>query len=206
MVSEEMGDGDGEVETVPLPAPTPPPTPPPQPEPAPALAAAASPELAALVQALVSGITQANSANITAARNPIHETYLNGGYPGKSVYAHPDGDGVQARTKLRCPMYLGVVDDEGHTTPAFEIFEDVTTEDERRSLNALTPGTYPGIRRNDGIRAMWRVVERRDDNGQPTRLVIAVPQTWLNQDQQAQMPSQPDFLAQLLAQHTAAVT
>ena len=63
-------------------------------------------------------------------------------------------------------------------------------------LNALTPGAYM-VERNDGKSAKWRVVQQTDDLGEAIRLVIAIPPTWLSKAEQAQMPSQTQFLKQL---------
>ncbi len=163
----------------------------------------ASPDMSALVKLLAdamaqSGITQADAMREAAqgARNPMPETYLNGGYPGKSVYSHPDGDLKTPRTALRCPMFLGVYNAEGKTTPAFNIFPDVCKESERVMLNALTPGKYR-LTRNDDVEAICRVVEELDDFGAPIRVVIAVPQKWLSKEEQSAMPSQTRLLTQL---------
>lgn len=142
-------------------------------------------------------IKQAMTESAAAARNPMAETYLSGGYPAKSVFSHPDGDLAHPRSVLRCPMFLGVYDSDGKTTPAFEVFGDVCTEQERTLFNQLTPGEF-WVERNDGKRAKWRVVEQQDDFGQPVRLIVAVPQTWLKSDEQGQMPTQKYFLRQLV--------
>jgi hypothetical protein len=63
-------------------------------------------------------------------------------------------------------------------------------------LNALVPGAYM-VERNDGKSAKWRVVQQTDDLGEAIRLVIAIPPTWLSKAEQAQMPSQTQFLKQL---------
>lgn len=166
-------------------------------------APAVSADTTALIQALVAALGQNNAAAADAikaatstGRNPIPETYLNGGYPGKSVYSHPDGDDKHPRTPLRCPMFMGVLTDKGETIPAFEIFQDVCTEWERVTYNALVPGEYL-IARNDEKTAKWRVVEQKDDLGVPIRLVVAVPAIWLSKEQQAAMPTQKNFLRQL---------
>lgn len=211
MLSEETGDGDGEIDVnEPDPSPTPIAEPPP-PQPTPAPMPAGAPDMQALIAALVTGITQANAGTADAirdalgnaasmARDPIPENKV---IPGHSVYSHPLGEAHN--TKLRCPMYLGVYDEEGKAKPAFEIYEGTCTEAERVELNKLVPGVYPGIERNDGTTATWRIVQHTDDNGIATRLIIAVPQMWLSQDQQAQMPGQPNFLRQLnTAKQTAA--
>jgi len=216
MLQEEMGDGTGEVETPDEP-PTPkepgepkPPIsepPPTQPPPPPI-----SSDMQALVSALVTGITQAQASSADAikdalgnaasmAREPIPENKID---PGKSVYSHPDGDAKTPRTKLRCPMFLGIYDEHGAAKPAFEIYEDTCTEVERIELNKLRHGVYPGIERNDGVKATWRVVQQMDDNQQPTRLIIAVPQLWLSQEQFMLMPGQLNFLRQLNAQAVVA--
>jgi len=205
ILAEEMGDGDGEV---PIEATVV--TPPKILEPAVVPPPPVAPDMAALIQALVTGITQANAGTADAirealgtaaamARDPIPE---NATTPGHSVYAHPLGEAHN--TKLRCPMYLGIYDDEGQAKPAFEIYEDTCTEAERVELNKLVPGVYPGIERNDGVTALWRVVEKLDGNGLPTRLIIAVPQTWLSQAEFQQMPGQLKFLRQLNAKHDVA--
>ena len=203
MLDEALREGDGEVIDTPMPVID---------TPTGVVAAVAAPtvtpDMASLIQALVTGITQANAGTAeairdalsnaaTMAREPIPENKVD---PGHSVYSHPDGDQVTPRTALRCPMFLGVYDEEGKSKPAFEIYEDTCTEAERVELNKLVPGAYPGIERNDGDRALWRVVLHSDDNGVPTRLVIAVPQGWLAQDQYQQMPGQLNFLRQLNAQ------
>jgi hypothetical protein len=125
------------------------------------------------------------------------DSYTTGvGYPAKSVYSHADGDEAHPRTKFRCPMFMGVVDGKGITTPAFEIFQDVCTEAERIAYNALVPGKYR-VQRNDGAEANWHVVEEQDDLGETIRVIVAVPLPWLKKDAQAQMPSQKSFLKQL---------
>ncbi len=155
-------------------------------------------DAAGLIAALVAALQQSNAgtadairegltANAAMARNPIAETYLNGGYPAKSVFSHKDGDLAHPRTKLRCPMFLGVYTEHGQVVPAFEIYEDVCTEQERVLCNDLQPGSFD-VERNDGQSAKWQIVEQKDAHGEITRLVIAVPQMWLSKDQQAQMP------------------
>lgn len=139
---------------------------------------------ASTAQAIKEGLSEASKD----ARAPILETYSTGGYPEISVYSHPDGDLVHPRTVLRCPMYLGVYDEDGQVKPAFEVFEETSTEQERVVLNALKPGEYR-IERNDGRAGLCRVVERKDDLGQTNRLVIAFPETWLSKDQQAALPA-----------------
>jgi hypothetical protein len=170
-------------------------------------AAPVAPDMAALVQMMAEAIAKSGSMNAEAfkdamgsqsamARNPIAETYLSGGYPGKSVFSHPDGDDKHPRTELRCPMFLGIYDQKGETTPAFEIDGRACKETERVLLNALVPGAYM-VERNDGKSAKWRVVQQTDDLGEAIRLVIAIPPTWLSKAEQAQMPSQTQFLKQL---------
>jgi hypothetical protein len=211
-LAEEMGEGDGEVNETSEPVVvTPSPIVEPVQTPAPAPPVSLTPDLAALMQALVTGITQANvgtaqvirdalSNAATMAREPLPEIKT---IAGHSVYAHPLGEAHN--TKLRCPMFLGIYDEEGKCKPALEIFEDTCTEKERVELNKIEPGLYPGIERNDGTTATWRVVQQQDDNGQPTRLIIAVPQMWLSQAEYQQMPGQPNFLRQLnAARETAA--
>jgi len=204
MLSEEIGDGDGEVVEVDEPSrPTTPPSPPPivppelehkePPPPAPPT------DVNALIQALVQGIQGGLSNAAAMARDPIPE---NKTIVGISVYSHPLGEAHN--TKLRCPMFLGVYDEEGKVKTALEIFEDTCTENERVELNKVQPGVYPGIERNDGTTAVWRVVQHTDDNGQVKRLVIAVPQMWLSQAEYQQMPGQPNFLRQLNAAMTKA--
>jgi hypothetical protein len=159
-----------------------------------------------LIAALVSGITQGSAGTADAikaalsdaavlAREPIPENKV---ATGVSVYSHPLGDKVHPRTKLRCPMYLGVYDEKGQTIPAFEIHEDTSTERERVLLNSLRHGSVR-VERNDGMQALCQVSEQRDDLGQPIRVVVAVPQTWLAKDQQAQMPGLVTLLTQLSA-------
>jgi hypothetical protein len=200
MLDEELGDGDGEVVMdTPRVEPPAPEVQPPAPVPAMPM------DVQPLMQAFLTAMTQANVSTAeaikealgnatTLARTPIPENPID---PGKSVYSHPDGDLVTPRTPLRCDMFLGLYDDEGVAKPAFEIFEDSCTEAERVELNKLQPGVYAGIERNDGVRGLWRVVQKQDDNGQPTRLIIAVPQQWLSQEQFMQMPGQLQFLRQL---------
>jgi hypothetical protein len=168
-----------------------------------AVAPAVSTDTQALIAALVAALGQNNQATAdaiaaagVAGRNPIPETYLLGGYPGKSVYSHPDGDDKHPRTVFRCPMYMGIRTEKGEIIPAFDIFADTCTEWERVTYNALVPGEY-WVERNDGVKALWRVVEQKDDLGVPIRLVVAVPQMWLKTDAQASMPSQKSFLRQL---------
>ena len=151
MLAEEMGDGDGEVNVHDTTAASAtagprrpahrihhrPPTPPP---------AAMSVDMQALVTALITGITQGNVEAAKAVRDPIPE---NKTIAGHSVYSHPDGEAFN--TKLRCPMFLGVYDEQGKARAAFEIFEGTCTEADRVELNKLQPGVYPGIERNDGV-------------------------------------------------------
>ena len=201
MLAEQTGDDDGDVpvkeidgdlyEPDPPQAPPPPLVPPevqqqdpPPPQP--------PTDVNALIQALVTGIQGGLSNAAAMARDPIPE---NKTIPGYSVYAHPLGEAHN--TKLRCPMFLGIYDEEGKCKPAFEIYEDTCTEKERVALNEVRPGLYPGIERNDGTTATWRVVQQSDDNGVPVRLVIAVPQTWLSQSEYQHMPGQPNYLRQL---------
>ena len=159
--------------------------------------------LAASGKISAEAIRQALSDQAVLSRNPIAETYLSGGYPGRSVYSHPDGDDQHPRTVLRCPMFLGIYESSGAATPAFEIVGASCSEPERVALNALTPGAYR-IERNDGKVAIWRVVQQMDDLGEPIRLVIAVPPGWLSKAEQAQMPSQRRFLEQLTSGSQAA--
>lgn len=170
-----------------------------------------SADVAALLGALVGALNQ-NSATQAAAikdalesatamaRDPIPENRV---APGFSVYAHRLGDKARPRTVLRCPMYLGVYNDEGKVAPAFEYSPETLTEDERVMLNQLQPGARSGIQRHDGARALWRVAEQADANGQPIRLVIAVPEPWLGKDQFHQMPRLTDALQQLIAAQAA---
>lgn len=191
MLADELSDG-ADPTDIPIVTPV-------TPTPAPPVAAAppvASMDTAALIQLLAStlnqsGVTQAQAIKdaladaTTMAREPIPENKV---APGVSVYSHPEGDLAHPRTPLRCPMFLGVYDEDGKATPAFEIFQDTSTEAERQLLNRLEPGEIR-VERNDGVSAICRVVEKRDDLGQPLRLVIAVPQTWLHKDQQQAMPA-----------------
>lgn len=174
---------------------------------APAVVAPAVPaDMSALIQMLAAALNQNGAQTAEAiktaladaavmAREPIPENKV---APGVSVYSKPAGDLKDPRTKLRCPMFLGVYDEEGRATAAFEIDEDTSTEPERVLLNTLTPGVVT-VERNDGMTGACRVVQHTDDLGQPIRLVIAVPQTWLAKDQQHQMPALPKFLMQLTA-------
>ena len=168
----------------------PPPEPPPQPPPQ-------SADPMAFIKMLTDAMTASSVVAAQAARNPIPETYLQGGYNEKSVYSHPDGELVHPKEKLKCPMFLGTYNsDSGETKPALEIFEDVCTPDERRMLNLLVPGMFR-VERNDGVSANWKVVMQNDDLGQPIRLVIAMPARWLTKEHQAMNPGQPSFLRQL---------
>lgn len=193
LVQDQMSDDD--VEPIDLPAqawPSPPPT-----ANVPVAAALPNTDAAALIQMLVQALQQSGADTAQAirdglasatsmAREPIPENKV---APGFSVYAHPDGDQTTERTKLRCPMFLGIYDETGKATPAFEIFHDTCTEKERVALNQVRAGAFM-VERNDGRSALWRVVEQMDDLGQPVRVVIAVPATWLSKDEQAQMPAQ----------------
>lgn len=202
MIADELAeDGVEPVDIAPTPAP------PSYVSETPVAAAPVAPDMAALIQMLAGAIAQSGTMNAEAfkdamgsqsamARNPIAETYLSGGYPGKSVFSHPDGDDKHPRTELRCPMFLGIYDQKGETTPAFEIDGRACKETERVLLNALAPGAYM-VERNDGKSAKWRVVQQTDDLGEAIRLVIAIPPTWLSKAEQAQMPSQTQFLKQL---------
>lgn len=201
MLKDELSDGaeptDIPITPAPLPVAEPAPLVPP---------AVAAMETAALIQMLAAALNQNGLAQATAikdalasattmARTPIPENQVD---PGISVYSAPGGDQAQPRTELRCPMFLGVYDEDGKVIPAFEIFEDTCTEKERVLLNQVKPGTYR-VTRNDEEEADWMVAEKIDGLGQPIRLVIAVPFTWLHKDQFQQMPSQTRFLQQLTA-------
>lgn len=172
---------------------------------------APSADMAALVQMLAAAMQQSGLSTAqaikdgladatTMAREPIPENKQD---PGKSVYSHPDGDLKRARTKLRCPMYLGVYDEDGKIIPAFEYLEGTTTERERVALNRLTEGAYQ-VERNDAEVGIVRVQEKVDGLGQPMRLVIAAPFTWLQKEGFAQMPSLIRMLDQMLTAQTAA--
>jgi len=137
----------------------------------------------------------------TMAREQIPENKVS---PGFSVYSHPLGDKAKPRTQLRCPMFLGVYNEDGKVMPAFEYEPQTLTEKERVLLNELRPGARPGIERNDGQTALWRVAEQADANGQAIRMVIAVPEPWLGKDQFHTMPRLTDALQQLIAAQEAA--
>lgn len=171
-----------------------------------AVAPTVPPDMSALIQMLATALNQNGAQTAEAiktalseaaimAREPIPENKV---APGVSVYSKPKGDLKDPRTALRCPMFLGVYDQEGKATAAFEIDQDTSTEVERVFLNQLRPGVV-NITRNDDMTADCRIVQHTDDLGQPIRLVIAVPQTWLAKDQQAQMPGLKNLLTQLTA-------
>ena len=144
----------------------------------------------ATAEAIKTGLAEAT----TMAREPIPENKV---APGFSVYSQPEGDRAKPRTKLHCPMFLGVFDSEtGRTDAAFEIFEDTCTEEERRMLNQLVPGSFL-VERNDGATANVVVAARKDDRGVINRQIIGFPTMWLSKDEQAQMPSQKKILQQL---------
>lgn len=196
MLSDETSDG---AEPIDLPVkPEPSPYAPLVPDVVAAPAAAAPMDMAALVQMLASALGQSGVAQAQAikdalgsqaalARNPIPETYTAGGYPGKSVFSHPDGDLVTPRTELKCPIYMGVYNGDGKVIPVRDIDGKQCTETERVYMNALVPGIYP-VTRNDGDVANWRVVEYRDDVGELMKIVIAAPQSWLAKNEYHQMP------------------
>jgi hypothetical protein len=174
------------------------------------VAAAAPTDMAALIQMLASAMNQNGQTQATAikealadatamARTPIPENQV---APGVSVYGHPDGDVRHPRTKLKCPMFLSVYDENRKAVGAFEYHPDTLTEWERVHLNKLEPGSF-WVERNDGTRAIALVVEQKDDLGQPIRMLLAVPQGWLAKDQFAQMPSLKSFLTQLLEREPA---
>jgi hypothetical protein len=171
--------------TEPKVVPPPPETPPPP-----------APDPMAFIKMLTDAMTASSTVAAQAARNPIPETYLQGGYNEKSVYSNPEGDLVRPREKLKCPIWMGTYSDTGETKPAIEILEDVCTPDERRMLNLLTPGSFR-VERNDGVSAQWKVVLQSDDLGTPIRLIIALPARWLTKEHQAMNPGQPSFLRQL---------
>jgi hypothetical protein len=206
MVAAEMADADPDTFDQMVQAMPTLPTPAPEPVPAPApmgLSSDAASLVAALVAALQqSNVTQAESikAAVTLARAPIPE---NAAGNGMSVYAHPLGDNAQPRTPLACSMFLGVYNQEGVATAAYEYEAARLTEEERVLLNQITPGVRPRIQRSDGMRAMWRVVDQLDSNGQPIRRIIAVPETWLSKEQFHQMPQLTDGLKQLIAAQAA---
>lgn len=170
----------------------------PTPPPAPVAVAAAAPAMdpMQLIKMLTDALTASNRETALTARNPIPESYLNGGFPAKSVFSHPDGDLAHPPTKLRCPMFLGVYSNRGEARPAFPIFEDSCRESERVMLNQLREGSFP-VERNDGRVGNWRVIQESDELGEPIRLIIAIPSQWLSKEEQAQMPGQPNFLKQL---------
>jgi hypothetical protein len=201
-----MADSAEGAEPIDLPTPSPKASPvePPPVAVQPATAAVPAVDALALVKMFADAMTQSSRESAMAARNPIPESYLNGGYPGKSVFSHPDGDLLHPPTKLRCPMSLSLYTDKGETIPALPIFEDACTEAERIMLNALRPGIYQ-VERNDGRVANWRVIQQDDDLGAPIRLNIAVPAIWLSTEHQAQMPGQPSFLRQLLVDQPAVI-
>ncbi len=172
--------------------------------PAPSMEASIAALIAALTanSAMQAGaITDALGHATKMAREQIPENKVS---PGISVYSHPEGDLKRARTVLRCPMFLGVYNESGTVSPAFEYAPETLTEIERVGLNALVPGIRKDILRNDGQRALWRVAEQNDSNGNPMRMVIAVPEPWLGKDQFAQMPRLTDALHQLIAAQAAA--
>lgn len=157
------------------------------------LASALNQNGAQTAEAIKSALSDASAL----ARSPIPEG-TDHSNPKVSVYSHPEGDATHPRTKLTAPMFLGIYNQQGQTVPAFEIHEDTTTEPERVLLNRLTPGAIL-VERNDGTQAQCRVVDFTDDLGQPIRRVIAVPETWLAKEWQAQMPSLKNLLTQLTA-------
>ena len=173
---------------------------------APVAPAAVPADMSALIQMLASALNQNGAQTAEAIKSALSEAAVMAREPipenkvstGVSVYSAPLGDLKQPRTVLRCPMFLGVYNEEGKSTAAFEIHEDTSTEVERVFLNQLEPGVVT-ITRNDDMTATCRIVQHTDDLGQPIRLVIAVPQTWLAKDQQAQMPSLKNLLTQLTA-------
>lgn len=180
---------------------------PPSPASVPAPTQTLAPDTTTLIQMLASAIAQSGSMQADSlkdalrdqasmARTPIAETYLSGGYPNRGVFNHPQGG--EHNTPLRCPMFLGVYNERGQVTAAFEEVGGNCREDERVLLNQLRPGQF-WLERNDGIKAICRVVEERDDLGQPIRVIVAVPQTWLSKSEQAQMPHLRNRLTQLTA-------
>ena len=158
--------------------------------------AAPSADMSAMFRMFIDSMVEANRQSAKEARHPIPESYLDGGFPEISVFSHPDGDLKHPPTQLKCPMFMGVYDEEGKCHPVFPIIERNCKETDRVMLNQLTPGIYR-VERNDGRVSNWRVVIHKDDLDQPIRLVIATPQTWLSKEEQAQMPGQPSFLKQL---------
>ena len=204
MLSDALDEGAEPVDIAPTPAP-----PAYVPEPAPPVAPTVSES--ALMQMLVTALTQSGAIQADAiktalsdaavmAREPIPENKVS---PGISVYSHPLGDQKRPRTKLLCPMFIGAYDEHGAVTPVFEYHEQTLTEIERTGLNQLAVGAYP-LERNDGITAVCRVVEYADDLGRPTKRVLAMPQGWLAKDQFAQVPGLPQTLTQLLSAAVAA--
>jgi hypothetical protein len=218
MLSEELGDGDGDV-TEPDPGgyvdepPTPDEAPPPHlpplsptvldaPGPPASAAAFDMQAFAALLagamgqsgQATAQAIREGLSDATAMARDPIPENKIS---PGHSVYSHADGDQKRPRTLLRCPMFLGIYDDKGEALGAFELENQTLTEWERDRLNALRPGVYAGIERNNGDLGLWRVVEKHNDNGEAQQLIVAVPPTWLSRDEFQYMPTLKNALRQM---------
>lgn len=207
MLSDALDEGAEPVDIAPTPAP-----PAYVPEAVPAAMPAAMPDVATLIQMLAAAMNQNGALQAEAiktaladaavmAREPIPENKVS---PGISVYSHPLGDAKHPRTQLVCPMFLGHYDENGAVTPVFEYHAQTLEEIERLKLNSLTVGTYP-LERNDGVRGLCRVVEHKDDLGQPIRRVLAVPQAWLGQDQFSQVPSLKQKLTQILPAAEAAV-
>jgi hypothetical protein len=135
----------------------------------------------------------------TMARAPIPENQV---APGISVYSHPDGDAAHPRTELRCPMYLGVYDEAGTAKAAFEYHADTLMELERVGLNRVAPGTYR-VERNDNVIGVMQAVQHTDSLGQPTRMILAFPESWLATDQFHQLPSLKNVLSQVLEREPA---
>jgi len=134
------------------------------------------------------------TAALQQARTKIPE---NETHPMMSAF-NPRGDRDYPRPGLRCPMFLGQYDEDGKVVPAFEIAEDRCTVDEQIALNQVRQGVYDFVR-NDNKRGRVVVQERRDENGEPRRLVIAFPHGWLGKDQHQFLPSQTRIAEQLTA-------
>jgi hypothetical protein len=155
-----------------------------------AVAAAMGPILAQMqasqaqtIQTLIEGQKAGQVEAVKAARAKRPESYL-GDFP-YLVKSHwsPDGTPLPA---LRCESFLGYWE-EDETSGALAIIAGYPyvadefggcTREERDLLNSLQAGVYKATRR-DGTSGVVRVQIKHDTDGAPTRLVVAVPKTWL---------------------------
>jgi hypothetical protein len=154
---------------------------------------------AEMIAALLKGQTVSTAEAVKAARTKRPESYLGDfPFPGMSHFS-PTGEKLPP---LRCESFLGYWDeDENGQLTIYAGYPYVADEyggctlEERTLLNNLEAGVYRAKRR-DGMEGIIRVQIKHDIDGQPTRLVVAPPKTWLTM-QMKNMVGGVDFLRQL---------